>query len=610
MKSPRWLVLLFSIVLLVLPFAAEARDRRYEYRDLTIDAWIQPDGSVRVVENRTVQFEGTFHGMFQWIDISRGIGVEDVSVEENGQPYRRNPRTEPGPAGTYFVREDRDSVYVDWSFEATDEVRTFTLKYTLTDAVVVHRDVAELYIQFVGKDWEQSVGKVKVTLHLPDGGSETVRAWGHGPLHGEVTIASSDTVTWQVNRLPAHTFLEGRVTFPPELVPEARRRTGEPALESILREEEQWANAANRQRVFARVDILIAVILVLAAIVLAIRSLYLWGKEYPPEFDGEYQRELPQDYSPAVMSVLYNFGSVSAKDLSATVLDLARRGFFVIEEVDTGKRRGRSDYRFVRQEKDEEALRSLRLHEQELIRFFFETVDREKDGEITLREIQAYASKKPQPFLEFWKAWQEFAKDEAANFDFFDEDTDAHRSGQLVVGVITAAVSAIAFVADWTFTGIGLVAAGAILIIGSLFLRRRSQNGSTQFAQWKAFRRFLLHFSELQRYDVGSLKLWEHYLVYAVSLGVAKEVIRQLRVVFPNLEQDGYRFGYGWYYYGAFGALGSFEESLSALTSSIESNLQRAVSTAASKASSGAGHGGGFSGGGGGGVGGGGGGVR
>jgi uncharacterized membrane protein len=65
-----------------------------------------------------------------------------------------------------------------------------------------------------------------------------------------------------------------------------------------------------------------------------------------------------------------------------------------------------------------------------------------------------------------------------------------------------------------------------------------SDYGADQLSKWKAFRRFLLHFSEMERSTVPSLVIWEHYLVYAVALGVARQVIDQLAIVFPNLEQE------------------------------------------------------------------------
>lgn len=116
-------------------------------------------------------------------------------------------------------------------------------------------------------------------------------------------------------------------------------------------------------------------------------------------------------------------------------------------------------------------------------------------------------------------------------------------------------------------------------------------------------------FSELDRHEVPSLIIWEHYLVYAVTLGVAQQVIKQLEIVFPNLEDQNYRFGYGWYYYHL-GSANSLNQGLSSLTTKIEQSFTQSIQAAVGQTSSGSGMGGSFSGGGGGGFGGGGGGAR
>src|SRR5207244_1312933 len=46
-----------------------------------------------------------------------------------------------------------------------------------------------------------------------------VRAWGHGPLQGEVTEPDPDTVVLDVRDLRANTFVEGSVLFPRDVVP-------------------------------------------------------------------------------------------------------------------------------------------------------------------------------------------------------------------------------------------------------------------------------------------------------------------------------------------------------------------------------------------------------
>lgn len=105
------------------------------------------------------------------------------------------------------------------------------------------------------------------------------------------------------------------------------------------------------------------------------------------------------------------------------------------------------------------------------------------------------------------------------------------------------------------------------------------------------FQTVLEHFSEMERHEIPSLNIWEHYLVYAVTLGVAKEVIRQLEVVFPNLQDGDYRFGYGWMRYR------SGRSDMLALANTFEgigSSLERAMQSAekaVSKSSSGSGGG-------------------
>ena len=103
-----------------------------------------------------------------------------------------------------------------------------------------------------------------------------------------------------------------------------------------------------------------------------------------------------------------------------------------------------------------------------------------------------------------------------------------------------------------------------------------------------------------------SLVIWEHYLVYATSLGVAEQVLDQLPKVFneaelsnPNLTyMGGYRSFRSLYYLNH-----SFGNTMTKVSSAVSS-----AQIASSTKSSGGGFGGGFSGGSSGGGGGGGGG--
>jgi uncharacterized membrane protein len=95
--------------------------------------------------------------------------------------------------------------------------------------------------------------------------------------------------------------------------------------------------------------------------------------------------------------------------------------------------------------------------------------------------------------------------------------------------------------------------------------------------------------------------LWEQFLVYAVTFGIADQVVKDMAIKIPEVVDDpAFRTSYYvWFAVpGDGGGLSAFNE--------IHQSFNQAVSVATSSSSSGAGGGGGFSGGGGGGGGGGG----
>ncbi|MFO8060710.1 MAG: DUF2207 domain-containing protein [Bacillota bacterium] len=608
MSNRRAALVLIAALLLVILGAGPAHARQYSFPALSIEAEVHPDGSMTVTEHRTAEFSGTFRGMYQWIRTGGRTEVADVSVSEGDVSYELNPEEREGPAGTFYVSEKSDSVYVDWSFDATDETRTFTLSYRMLNVVTVHEDVAELYHQFVGDEWEQGVDAVSVRLLLPEGaGPDDVRAWGHGPLYGEVSIISPREVHWEVGPLPAETFLEGRVVFPPQLVPDGSVLSGEEALPGILAEEEELARLANRGRLIARLNWIAAPLILLFSLGGVVWFWLTHGREYRPSFTGDYYRELPADYTPAELGVLWRFGRPGPEDLSATIIDLARKGHLRLEESEREQRgllrtRKRTDY-FIRRLEGEGDLES---HEEDLLDFLFTKVSRGGE-ELSFSDISSYAKTNGQAFGRFWENWESQLAAVGEVRGFFDIRTRTAQIVEFVLAAVLFALGVVAIITGLHASGVAAIVGGVALGIGAAFLRRRSREGLEDFTRWRAFRRFLLHFSEMQRHEVPSLVVWEHYLVYAVTLGVAREVIKQLEIVFPDLRDGSYHFGAGWYYFAA------RSPSVARMTTGFDSLgtvMQSSLRTAVGSRASGGGFGGGFSGGGGGGTGGGGGGVR
>ena len=129
-----------------------------------------------------------------------------------------------------------------------------------------------------------------------------------------------------------------------------------------------------------------------------------------------------------------------------------------------------------------------------------------------------------------------------------------------------------------------------------------TQKGSNEQEQWKGLKKYMENFSLLNEREVPELVLWEKYLVYATAFGVADKVLDQLKVKYPQLNDEEYMRNNGYAY--------MYMMSRYNFDRTLNSSMQRAYNAgvreraarqaaASSSYSSGGGGGGGFSGGGG-----------
>lgn len=542
-KSKQLACYFFAGLLLVLATASQVKARSLEIVKVHIEAYVLPEGDLQVTESRTVDFSGQFTGMYQQIDFFGIDRYTDILVREKNKPYTlvsEFPTTKPG---TYSVYAENDDYFtVDWSFDALDERRTFTLEYTAQAAVVAHNDVAELYYKFVGERWRYPAKEVFIRLVLPGQVAEDeLRAWGHGPLQGEVMIKGPSEITWQTTDLPPSTFLEGRVVFPLELVPGAAKRSGTEALPLILKEEERWAKEANVLRVIQRLEPW-AIIFVLALFSLGLFLRWRQALNRKNAWRGTYYRELPADYPPEVAGYLWHKKNIKPESLSAQILNLARLKQIKIEESPDKKTFQLTKLLAAAPPSSAGSL---------VLDFIFETVGRyfnpqkeeETPGEeetapssVTFEQVQNFAKQEAGQFYTFYNTWTWQVRQAGEEQKFFVKHS-FFNVGCLALLLVFILSFTVMFL--WGLYLLGLVMMVLPLIF--LWVSPRlfySEYGADQLMKWRAFRKFLLHFSAMDRSALPALAIWEHYMVYAVVLGVAKQVAEQLALVFPRPEAD------------------------------------------------------------------------
>ena len=646
--------MLLALALFVLLFSAlrpsVALAREYSMSPVTIDATVSEDGSVTVRETRRFNFDGSFHGVY-WKLVKgtyEGRTIEPVINEAgmvaNGTfvPFSQSDSEQ---ENTYEVTSyssyDQLKIYSSHDDESVD----FVIGFSYPNLVSCWDDTAELYWKFISNGWDEPSNNVTMRLHLPvpSGVSviagNNVRAWGHGPLDANVSFEGNDVV-YTVPGVGTSEFAEARVTFPGEWVPGAPKLAGA-RLDKVLAEEQRWADEANAQRERARMVIIGAYAAMIGVGVvtlgLAIFMWVLYKRRHRPQFDDAYFRDVPSKDHPAVLGALYRGGKVESVDFTASLMRLADMGKIQLDLIKYkkkgafGREKQKQDYRLLEVERVEGSLRGDAVAaacdriDREAMKFLFRTVAdhhevdeglKGQNGEkyVLTSYFEEVARRHPESYENGYKGWSSAVKSSLTTRGFTTDEGRTGRGLCIGVGVLSIVVSMGLFVlgiaVDMPVMAILLLpfidtVAGIVCIVVGTKMIPRSREAIELRAKLAALRKWLKDFTRLEEAIPTDVALWNQLLIMATVLGVADEVIRQLKVAMPRLLDDPYFYSYGWYYYGSRG--------IGSPAGVVGSSFGQAHSVSASKlasssSSSGGGGGGGFSGGGGGGFGGGGGG--
>ena len=592
-------------------WAGPAAAKDLSISSVNIRAQVRPDGDVRIRESRVLDFSGQFSYVYWDLGTkgSAGIGVAGASgPAANGAglvPYTPAKDAQSKTPGTYSVTDSGGSVRVELYFRVADRSAQFRIDYVARGAAKRWEDIAELYWQFVGDEAQIPSGDVRITVHPPDGvSSEQVRAWAHGPLWGDVSIAPDAAVVMTVSPLPAATYVEGRILFPAAALSQAPLAGGA-REQTVLAEEQQLASEANSARRLARVKVILWGIIgfgaPLVALVLIVWFYVKHGREPKARFREEYLRDIPQPpLPPALVGYVWRMGNIERDDVSATLLDLVNRKVMDIERVTVHKPRllGKDDTVSYRLTLHDERLAELLPYERDLLEFLFHQIA--EGPTLVLAELKELAKEKRTEFAKGYRDWMTMAKNEGERRGFLVVRAThmAWAGAAVAVAGGLAAIAATIF-SGWLWFLVGFPVC-VVLLFMSRAIKRRSPAAAELHAQYAALERYLKDFGRLQEKPPDAVVLWEHFLVYAVVFGIADEVVKAMSVKVPEVVTDpAFAPSYLlWFAVPGGGGPSGFGE--------LHDSFSDAVSVATSSSSSGSGGGGGFSGGGGGGGGGGG----
>jgi uncharacterized membrane protein len=282
---------------------------------------------------------------------------------------------------------------------------------------------------------------------------------------------------------------------------------------------------------------------VLFGFFLTMKRIYeTFDKEHPTQFYGDYYRELPGDYQPAIMGYLYRFKGVEKDDVTATLMDLVRRKYILLDAGTESLTQEKVNYSMkVNKDKDQEELKPF---EKQLIKWFFTVVG--GGDTLSLNQLENYTKKEAQAsrYLLENQTFNRLLSQEGSTKGFFDSVKQDARKAAGFLGIMTLigiGFFGLRFIfALGTFTGIlgGFLIGLTIIASGYLAnIERRSIQGNEDYVRWRAFKKFLTEFTNIKDYPMPGITIWEHYMVYAISFGIADLVEKQLRFKYMQLNR-------------------------------------------------------------------------
>lgn len=496
---------------LLLPFAAPAHAQSQEVivrrRDGNIR--VQTNGDVRVEETWQVQFVGgPFRFAFRSIPLNRVNAIDEWAVSENGQAYQQGSSEQPG---TFTLADENSERKITWYFPSTtEETRTFVLGYTLRGALRIDPEGDQFFWKFIEDDRGYTIDASRVVLQLPatiPSADLLSTTYLNGDETGNARTVDGSTIEFNGGPFAPGDEWEIRTQFPNGIV-----QASAPG----------WQTLQDRQPIFNLVALVVTLLVLVGGSLGLYMLWYMHGRDTRVALNAEFYPRPPDDLAPGIAGTLLD-ERADMREILGTMVDLARRGFIQIVELDDST--GSRGFRFVRLRGDDG---TLRPYERKLFDKIF--------GQRTERDLSDLREK-------FYKVLPEIKDDlydETVKAGLFDAHPQRTRTTYAVAGVAIAVLAGFAgffgyaFIAEYAPLAILVVFAtvfvGIAFAVLGRFMPRKTTKGATAAMKWGAFKRYLARVDQYTEVDQAK-EQFEQYLPYAIAFGLEREWVRTFSTV-------------------------------------------------------------------------------
>ncbi|MBS0169466.1 MAG: DUF2207 domain-containing protein [Nitrospira sp.] len=492
-------VLLALLCLLLQWPALPAEARSFVLSRFDVDLQVLPSGDLLVTETVSPRFEGSWNGIERLIPVdyrtpqgfTYQLLLDLVSVtDEQGTPLKFESS-----------RERHYRNFRIWIPGATDATRTFVLKYRARNALKFFEDHDELYWNVTGDEWDVPIEAASARILLPPHVTG-VRALAFTGAYGAREEAA--TVAVEASRITM--TMTRPLGFREGLTAVVGWDKGLVAAPTPVDQAQQFLGANWP--------------LALPPFVLAVMLRLWWTRGRDPRLRPiAVAYEPPDHMTPAEVGTLAD-ESPDVRDITATVVDLAVRGYLRIKEQKTEQLFGlwtSTDYVFHRI-KPKQDWTGLPTHE----RLLLEALYKDEEGDAV--SLSSLVNR----FYRSLPAIRDAIFDSLQTRAYYAQRPDRVKQhyylagGLLGLGMIfgLAAMADKWGLAPQAFFLAGICSGGIVAGFGRL-MPARTVKGTRALESVLGFEEFLTKV-EADRFDrvVKSPELFEKFLPYAMALGV------------------------------------------------------------------------------------------
>lgn len=515
------LIVVYALAFLILgvaaPASAQSRSVFWRQWDVRIDNVDTTDNRFDVAELYTIDFSGTFRFGSVVIPYTNLEDISNIQVFQNGQSLRSSCSEQ---SGTFCTSNDGGELSITYYFiqPITDDSSRFEIQYTVLGALRIYEGGDQLWWTAVpAEHFGFSIGSSTITVEMPPGyapreGVDPVETYG---APADVDVQGTTITATAQESLGGDDYFEIRVQYP---------HNSDARVPS-------WQSDFDEQRLYDETTkplidlglIALSLLLLIGGLMAVYGLWYTRGRDPKVGPVPEYLSEPPSDLPPAVVGTLLD-EQADLRDIISTIIDLARRGYIVMEETQTEGLFGMKSTSFLFKRTDK-PVNDLQPFETRMVNALFSSGRMERSLDSLTNNFYPYI---PQLQNELYQ--------HLLQAGLFTTSPQATRTTWSTLGglLLGAAILFVIFGFDLVSDISGAIAClpfsvgavGVLALIVGQHMPAKTRGGAEEAAKWNAFREYLRN---LDKYDSveEAAKHFDDYLAYAIAFGIDRSWVRR-----------------------------------------------------------------------------------